>query len=104
MYFVLLAVSIAFCVACDIYDVTMTQKGLKAGVAIEGNTWLVGEKPSAKALYLRDSLLMLFCITPSLLLSFVNPPAAFGTLSGPIAYGVKHILGGRAWVKLLRKK
>src|SRR5208282_2033113 len=102
-FILLLIISVVFCVVCGVYDVMMTQKGLKAGVAVESNTWLIGDKPSAKALYLRDALLLLFCITPALFFAFVfhNVPLQYAGLVSPVVYGVKHILGGLAWRALL---
>lgn len=101
MFILILLVVIALVVLSDVYDVAQTERGIKAGVAVEGFTWLVGSKPSAVALYLRDSLLLLIVTTPSMLLHFVNEPAAYGALLGPLLYGVKHVRGGREWVRLL---
>lgn len=96
--------SIVFCEACGIYDAGMTVKGLKAGVAVEGFTWLVGDKPSFLALLLRDNLLLSWVSLPAILaLVFHNLPIAYGLSAGPAAYGAKHILGGKAWAKLLKK-
>lgn len=41
--------AVAFAFGCDIYDVIMTEKGLKAGVAVEGNAFLVGSKRTCPA-------------------------------------------------------
>jgi hypothetical protein len=102
MFFLLLAVALSLAVAADIYDVSMTEKGLKAGVAVEGYTWLVGEKPSAKALYLRDTLVLAMTAAPSAVAYFLgNAPLAFGCLAGPAVLAVKHVIGGRKWKKLL---
>ena len=97
----LFAASIAVGVAGDIYDVTMTSRGLKKGLALESNEWLIGTKPSTKALYLRDGLVLSFCIAPAVIaLALGNVPVAIGALISPVLYGVKHYLGGRAWKKL----
>ena len=104
MYFLALAAVLAAMEAANIYDVIMTEKGLKAGVAVEGNTWLVGSKPSATALYLRDSLVNLLATAPSLVsLVLGSTPAAYGFLICPAISGIKHVLGGLAWNKLLKK-
>lgn len=62
-----LLAAVAFAIGCDIYDVVLTEKGIKAGVAVEGNTFLVGSKPSALALYLRDSLAIGAATVPAVL-------------------------------------
>jgi len=99
---ILFIVCVAFMVAADIYDVTLTTKGIKAGVAVEANDWLVGQKPSAEALYLRDSLVMGFCIAPCIVVHFLgNDPLAYGALVSPIVCGIQHIRGGLAWKKLM---
>lgn len=101
MFFLIMLVVIALVVLSDVYDVAQTERGIKAGVAVEAFSRLVGSKPTAVALYLRDSLLLLLVTTPSVLLHFVNAPAAYGALLGPLIYGVKHIRGGREWARLL---
>jgi hypothetical protein len=97
-----LAGVVGFAVATDIYDVTETEKGLKAGVAVEGNTWLVGSKPKAGALYGRDLLVIGFTASPSVLAYvFRKPEFFFAGLGGPIVIGCKHIHGGNQWKALL---
>ena len=94
--------AIAFYVGCDLYDVILTEKGIKAGVAVEGNTFLVGQKPSAVALYLRDALLAGLATTPcAIALAVGNTPLFWGFLAAPVVVGVKHILGGKQWRFLL---
>jgi len=103
MYVEILAAVCAAVVASDVYDVSMTQKGLKAGVAVEGFTWLVGSKPSALALYLRDTLCEALSIAPTVFCHLAGAdPAAYGLLIAPGVYAVKHVLGGLAWKKLLK--
>ncbi len=97
-----LAVGLAWAIGCDIYDVTLTEKGIKAGVAVEGNDWLVGAKPSAVALYLRDSLETGLATTPCILaLIFNSSPFFWAGIVAPVLVGVKHIMGGRQWATLL---
>lgn len=95
MYPTLLAAALAVAVAGDLYDVVMTEKAIAKG-AVETSTFLVGSKPSTIALYLRDSLILGLCVAPSLLGAtvFHNLPLAYGLLSAPVVYGVKHYLGG----------
>jgi len=95
----------AFALGCQAYDTYMTEKGLKAGVAIEGNSWLVGPKPSALALSLRDVPITLLTAIPALVaFHFDNTGLFYASLAGPIAVGIKHILGGRSWAALLNIK
>lgn len=103
-YFICLAAALIICTACEIYDDVMSEKGIKAGVAIEGFTWLIGTKPSLLAYYLRDSLVMILVTTPSFVADLLgSSPFAYAGLVAPLIYAVKHILGGRAWAKLLKK-
>jgi hypothetical protein len=96
--------SVAFGLAGQIYDMILTERGLKAGVAIEANDWLVGKHPTAKALYLRDVTILTISTLPSVLaLVFGSAPLALGFSVVPIVFGVKHILGGLAWARLLKK-
>jgi hypothetical protein len=98
-----LAGALAFAVGCDIYDVVLTERGIKAGVAVEAFDWLVGSKPTAVALYLRDSLITAFAMLPAIVVGLVfhNQAAFYGCLAAPVVLGIKHIRGGRAWTNLL---
>ena len=99
-----LAGVVAFAVAADVYDVRETEKGLKAGVAQEDYTWLVGSHPSARALYARDSLVLGITTTPSVLsYIFHRNELYYGFLSAPVVYGIKHIQGGNQWKNLLQE-
>lgn len=99
---ILFAAATAVGIAGDVYDVTLTSRGLKKGLAEESNEWLIGTKPSTKALYLRDGLVLAFCLLPTLLCAtvFHNIPLAYGGLVSPIIYGIRHVQGGLAWKKL----
>ena len=102
MFFTLFGLSLVAVVAADIYDVVMTERGLKKGVGQEANTWLVGSKPSAIALYLRDSLtIAAVAAVPLGLFLGGSIPAAFGTLAGLGVLAAKHIHGGLQWRTLL---
>jgi hypothetical protein len=92
-----------FAFGCDVYDVTETVKGLKAGVAVEGNTFLLpSDKPTATQLYLRDGLVIMLAALPAVLcLVLHSQPLFYAALSGPVVAAVKHVLGGRAWAKLI---
>ena len=102
VYEIALAAALTVAAAGDIYDVTLTSIGLKKGLAVEGNTFLIGSKPSTLALYLRDALVLAMCTAPSVVFYAAahNIHLALGALSAPVVYGVKHLLGGLAWKKL----
>lgn len=99
-----LLASLTFAFASEAYDTYMTEKGLKAGVAIEGNSWLVGQKPSALALTLRDATIILLTGVPSAIALYYGSVFYYSGLVVPVVRGVQHIIGGREWAALLRKK
>ncbi len=105
MFFILFAIAVALAVAADLYDVILTEKGLKAGVAVEGNSFLLGEtntKPTALQLYRRDAIVIAMASAPALAVYLMGAPdVAYGFLAGPVVAAIKHIQGGRAWAKLL---
>lgn len=104
MFYALYAVSVAAALAGEVYDVTMTERGLAAKVAVEANDWIVGPTPSALALYMRDGALIgLFVLLPLAAHLLGNEPLAYGCLAGPVVAGAKHLLGGLSWKKLLKK-
>ena len=104
MFYAVYAAALAAALAGNAYDIYMTEKGIKAGVGVEGNDWIVGDKPSALALYLRDGLVNLpFIALPLVSHVLGNDPLAYGTLAGLAVIAIKHVMGGRAWVKLLKK-
>lgn len=90
----------AIAVGGSAYDITQTVKGIKAGIASEGNTFLVGSKPSAKALILRDTLMALIFVVPSVVTTLIVGGSASFLLAAPVAFGGKHYLGGRKWAKI----
>lgn len=98
----LLALSAA--VAGEVFDVTLTVRGIKAGVAVEGTSYLIGDKPSARALYLRDiGITMLPMFVAGLLAVHYDHPIGYGVATWFAVLAVKHIQGGLAWRKLLSK-
>ena len=93
----------AFCVLATIYDVKMSVKGIKAGIAVEANyTWLYGtDKPTALQYYAVNlPFVVLACGASIAAYCLHNPAFYYGGLSGPAALGAKHIQGGLAWLKL----
>jgi hypothetical protein len=103
MFLTVFGISLAAAIAADIYDVTLTEQGLKKGVAQEGYTWLVGSKPSTRALYLRDALVTaMVAAVPLVLFLKGSTPVAYGTLSAFGVLVIKHIQGGLKWKALLK--
>jgi hypothetical protein len=99
-----LAAVLVFAIVCNIYDATMTEKGLAAHVAIEGNSWLVGTTPKAWQLYARDIPIIFVAAAPSFVGYFTHQSVLYYMgLVGPIVVGIKHIIGGREWAALLKK-
>lgn len=99
-----LAGVVAFSLATEVYDIRETEKGLKAGVAQEGYTFLVGSHPSAHALYTRDTITLGLLTIPSLLGYFYRKPVLYySMLSIPAAQGIDHIQGGNQWKDLLQE-
>lgn len=94
---------VAFAVAADVYDVTETEKGLKSGIALEGNTWLLpSDKPTTGQLYRRDLLVVGLSASPSVVAwIFRRPEFFYAGFAGPVALGIHHIGGGNAWKRLL---
>lgn len=112
MYY-LLAVAIAFVLAIlgDLYDIALTVKGIKLGVAVEGNEDIVkiaGNKPS----YMQLLAINMFLppIPPNFSTWPIIPIGVAGFIYGstpvggiPFAtilcvIGLKHFLAGRKWL------
>jgi hypothetical protein len=103
MQLLALAIALGLAVAGDIYDVELTERGIRKGIAVEGFTWLVGQKPSAEALYFRDSLIICLATAPAIAaLATGHAPLFWGALAGPVVMAAKHIQGGLAWRYMLK--
>jgi hypothetical protein len=87
-------VSFVILSAATTYDIYQTRKGIVAGVAVEGFTFLVGPRPSTLALILRDGGIGLGLAA----FGFLYLPLSAGMMLG---YAARHIQGGLAWKKLL---
>jgi len=98
MQILIFVLALCFELVCSIYDATMTEKGLRAGVGIEANAWLLGAKPKALRLYLKDLLFLSLVTAPSVIAAaFGMPELFYGFLIGPVFLGLKHVQGGRQW-------
>jgi len=88
--------SVAFAVATDIYDIVKTREVITQKGGNERNQFLVGPKPSARALALRDTLILALATAPAVTFALIGVPGGgFGALVGPVIYGIKHFHGGR---------
>ncbi len=108
-----IAMIIAFlwAMSCLAYDSYMSDKGIRLGLALEGNrmiTWIAGTMtPKFWQLYSIDAgliripifLLCLFLPAPS---AYPETWHAFG-IGAFISIGIKNILGGLKWRKLMRQ-
>jgi hypothetical protein len=104
MFYILFAAAIAVAVSGNIYDVVLTERGLKAKVGVEGWDEFIGANPSTRALYIRDAAFTApFVVLPLVSYLLGNTPLAYGTLAGPVVAGIKHVMGGMKWAKLLKK-
>jgi hypothetical protein len=96
-----LAGAVAFAIGAAAYDNHETLKGIRAGVGVEGNTWMVGSRPSMRALIGRDVLVIGWTSAPSVLAyKFHKMPFFYGGLGMPVIDGLKSIQGGKSWVAL----
>jgi hypothetical protein len=102
----ILAAVVGFEIAADAYDIHETEKGIKAGVAFEGNTFLIPDngRPTASQLWRRDTFELGMAVTPSILgYVFRKSGLFYGGLAIPAVLGGKHISGGKQWADLLNK-
>jgi hypothetical protein len=84
-----------------VHDVTQTVKGIEGKVALENFTWLVGSTPSAKALYLRDSIFFIpFVLGPIFFVLLSGTAAMLPVLLGPLAFAGRHFQAGQLWKTL----
>jgi hypothetical protein len=91
--------------AANHYDTVETLRGIRAGVAVEGNTWLVGTHPSVRALYLRDAMTLGIIVSPSLVAyKFRKMPFFYAGCVGPLVMGIKHVNAGKKWQSLINGK
>ena len=91
----LLAVN-AFAVVGDLKDIRTSEECFKQLGDVEANTWLVGLHPTPGAYYRRDFglVLPLLNVVPVLGYVFRKPEVFFMGLTGPVAFGAKHLKQG----------
>lgn len=107
MIYVLL-ISFIFALACLAFDAINTSRGLRAGVAVEGNGIIVaiaGNKPKLWQLLTIDGSLRFALLALALFLPTPDglPAVWYATLTGAfVSLGLKNIRGGRQWRWLMR--
>ncbi len=104
-----LIVTFIWAMSCLAYDSYMSDKGIRAGVAVESNpmiTFIAGtDKPTFFQLYVIDAGVIR---VPLFIFTFLMPGPnayphtweAFG-IGAFISIGIKNILGGLKWRKLM---
>lgn len=87
-----------------VYDAKWSERGIRSGIAVEGNTFLLGtDKPTFWQLERRDLTFYvpILSVAPVVAKLTHHRPWFFGSLSGFAALGVSHIQGGSQWKKLI---
>jgi hypothetical protein len=83
-------------------DIYTTHRVIVTGAGVEGNTWLVGTKPTIARMLLKELLQSGVLIAVAVLGVIYNTPIASAGMSGMVVFGVKHLTGWRAGVRLLK--
>jgi hypothetical protein len=102
--FICLGLATSFDTVCARHDINLTDKGIKAGVAVEGNEFITTLARTNK-----PSKLFLFFYEASWIAAFASlgffaphlPAAIGGSLAFLIVDGVKHLIAARKWNILL---
>jgi hypothetical protein len=101
LFFIVLLACFAWAMGWLLYDATNTQKGIKAGVGVEGNSWITafyGVKPSLFQCLSIDVPIRI-AIAALAFIPTPSHPHVFlgGAVGGLVVAGVKNMQGGRAW-------
>ena len=86
-----------------VYDTVMSEKGIKAGVAVEANfTWLYGTTKPKALQYYAVNIPIIFLASALSIIGYAthNPALYYGGLSPVIVAGILHIKGGLEWKAL----
>lgn len=87
-------------------DVRLTDKGIKAGVSVEGNTLIVkmfGDKPSLHESYLGAWVCNAIAIAPAVVGFFISPALFWAGIGGIVVFAGKHVWAGLCWRTLLKQ-
>jgi hypothetical protein len=96
--------AMAFEQSAAYYDNHETVIGIRHGVAVEANTWLLStNKPTFGQLERRELLVYVpMVVSPSVIAKLFHKREWFyAGLTAPVAYGAKHIQAGNQWRRLL---
>lgn len=100
-FYTALAASSAWALGCLLYDATETQKGIKAGVGTEGNSWITvfyGVKPTLLECLSIDVPIRVGLAALAFIPTPAYPHACIGLAVGALVVaGVKNIQGARQW-------
>jgi hypothetical protein len=100
-FYTSLAASFAWALGCLFYDATETQKGIKAGVGVEGNSWITcfyGVKPTLLQCLSIDVPLRTAMAALAFIPSSMYPHVMIGPAVAALSVaGVKNIQGARQW-------
>lgn len=105
IYYILLIVAFTWALVCSYFDQAITARGVKSGVAVEGNgliVRLVGNKPTFTELMEIETPIRTVIFWVGLVLCFHDSTQIYSGLAvgALVAYGFKNLGGYRAWKKL----
>lgn len=118
-YLITFLISLVFSLVCNYFDVRESMKGIRAGVAVEGNglaTWifslmqrLIGaSKVEAYDLWVANFIpKSIICVLATFIFRYQDNTTGIGLIGGPTAalvyIGLDHLRGVRQWAALLKK-
>lgn len=93
-----------FHIAAVVADVRLTDRGIKKGVAVEANrfiVWMYGRKPNLVELYTANFLISAPMLVSGILGHQLNLDILIWmSLGSMISFGAKHLRGAYRWAKL----
>lgn len=97
-----LLICFVWAVICLVFDARITDRGIRAGVAVEGNSVIVlffGTKPTLRQLFTVDGSIRVALLGIGFIPGPADYPHAFAALmiGGLIVAGVKNVQGYRQW-------
>lgn len=118
-YIITFLISLVFSLVCNYFDVSESMKGIRAGVAVEGNgmaTWILSmvqhfvgtAKMSASDLWAANAIpKSIICLLAWLIIRYQANTTGIALIGGPTAaliyIGIDHLRGVRQWAALLKK-
>lgn len=104
---ILFLASLALLSVATFFDVTKSNEGIKAGVAVEGNpivNYFFGNKPTLKQLWLENGITGAIVAAVALTGLLFNTGVFAMGIGGMLAYAAHHVKGGLEWRKLLNAR